>query len=535
MAHLVVTLAPVSAGIQVTWHLDGVAADAGDPLAQLPLSIAGAPTLRLGDDAVAATDHRGHLPLVTSLLEDDDGDRIQVWSAARATVGRVSLSYLAEPAADEPRPATPPLELRAEGGGFSGALKCFLVLPPGPEDATFELRWTGGGDRRLVSSLGELDGDDGVLTGTGLELLGDTYLMGGDLTDRHHRDGALSTWWLTAPGIDLDAFGARLGATYRLMSTTFDVPAHPYRVFLRTHPHRGVNGSAHPASFVMALNPEDPLDTAPLYETLAHELVHEWLRLDGPVEDVTWFVEGSADYYSLVLPRRAGMLDEDAFLEAVNFEARECWANPRRDLTVREAQQLFFTDFLAHRLPYARGMFYLADLDARIRRATTGRQSVDDVVREVVRRRGSGERIGLQQWCALVEDLVSVAEMPRLEAMVFTGVGGPGEDCFGSGFVHETVEVPVLDLGWDPSTFVTRRVTGLRPGGVAAEAGLREGEVLDLSRYPEIVRLDVGDVLDVGVIRNGEPARLALPLGGTVAPVPQWRSTSTRTQEQPQP
>ncbi len=205
------------------------------------------------------------------------------------------------------------------------------------------------------------------------------------------------------------------------MSEAFDAPAHPYRVFLRSHPHRGANASAHPASFVMAVNPADPLDEASLYETVAHELVHEWLQLDGPPEDVTWFVEGAADYYSLVLPLRAGLLGEEDFLRAVNTEARECYANPRRTLTLARAQQLFFTDFFAHRLPYARGMFYLADLDGRLRGATAGRQGVDDVVREVVRTRRAGHRVGVEQWCARVQEVLSEPERPVLQSLVLTG------------------------------------------------------------------------------------------------------------------
>lgn len=146
-----------------------------------------------------------------------------------------------------------------------------------------------------VSSLGEGDGREGELAGQGLELLGDIYVMCGDLVDRHHREGQLSVWWLMPPGIDVNAFTSRLGTTYQLMSDAFDASAHPYRVFMRAHPHRGGNASAHPASFVMAMNSADQLDEASVYETLAHELVHEWLHLDGPVEDVTWFVEGAAD------------------------------------------------------------------------------------------------------------------------------------------------------------------------------------------------------------------------------------------------
>lgn len=525
MAQLLVTLAVDPRGVLVRWRLDDVALDAGEPLAQLPRSIAGAPTVQLEDEAVAATDELGPIPLACRPAEDDDSVQLRRWSVGRSTAGPIEVSYLAEPVAVQPRPATPPLELRGEGAGLSGALKCFLVLPPGPEDLTFELRWNrpAGPDNWIaVSSLGEGDGHDGDLAGTGLELLGDTYVMCGDLADHHHRDGELSTWWLTSPGFDIEAFAARLGTTYRLMSEAFDAPAHAYRVFLRTHPNQGANASAHPASFVLAMNPAKPLDEASLYETVAHELVHEWLRLDGPAEDVTWFVEGAADYYSLVLPFREGMLDEEAFLRAVNFEARQCYANPRRDLTMREAQRLFFSDFLAHRLPYGRGMFYLADLDGRLRRATSGQRCVDDIVRDVVRIRRTGERVGIQEWCARVQQVLPDAEMPNLEAFVFTGFGVPGKDCFGPRFEAETIQVPVLELGFDPSTFLTRRVHGLVPGGPADRAGLREGEQIELPRYPELVRLNAGDVLNIGVVRDGETTQTTIPLTGETAPVPQW-------------
>ena len=47
-------------------------------------------------------------------------------------------------------------------------------------------------------------------------------------------------------------------------------------------------------------------------------------------------------------------------------------------------------------------------------------------------------------------------------------------------------------------------------------------EDVNLPRYPEIVRLDVGDVLEIGVTRAGETSRISLPLTGPTAPVPQW-------------
>jgi predicted metalloprotease with PDZ domain len=406
-----------------------------------------------------------------------------------------------------------------------------VLLPPGPEDLAFDLHWSTSTEPSSategwlgVCSLGEDASSSAPLTGEGLERFGDTYFMCGDLREHHLREGQLSTWWLTAPGIDVEAFHARLGTSYELMSQTFGAPAHPYRMFLRAQPHRGANASAHPASFVMAMNPSRPLDVGSLYETLAHELVHEWLHLDGSDHEKTWFVEGSADYYSLVLPLRAGMTDEAAFLEAVNFEARECYANPQRGLSIQQAQQLFFSDFMAHRLPYARGMFYLADLDARLRRETSQKVGVDDLVRDIVRDRSVGEHIGISGWCTRVEHILHRPEMPHLDDIVLTGAGRPCEDAFGSQFEMEMVDVPVPDFGFDASTLVTGHVRGLVLGGAADRAGLHEGEDIEPPRCPEIVRMNLGDSLDIKVSRRSETAVVTIPLTGETAVVPQWRT-----------
>lgn len=79
-------------------------------------------------------------------------------------------------------------------------------------------------------------------------------------------------------------------------------------------------------------------------------------------------------------------------------------------------------------------------------------------------------------------------------------------------------------MGFDPSTLITRRVRALAPGGAADRAGLREGDVPDLPRYGDIVRLNPGDVLNIGVTRDGNTTQLIIPLTGKTAPVPQWSS-----------
>jgi len=520
------------------WQLDGIAFDSGETLGQLCTSVAGAPAVDLADDAVAATDDLGPIPLTAGVDEVPDGTPVRRWRAARSTVGPVEFSYLAEPVAAEPRPTAPPLELRREGPGLSGALKCFLVLPPGPDDLTFEVRWKppSGEDAGVgwmaVSSLGEGLGRHGDLAGAGLELLRDTYVMWGPLADCHHRDGDISTWWLTKPAFDVEAFSTHLGTTYLLMAEAFDAPAHPYRVFLRASGHRGSNASAHPASFVMTMNPAAPLDMQKLCSTIAHELVHEWLQLDGPAEEITWFVEGAADYYSLVLPFRAGLIDEDAFLGEVNIAARLGYASPHRHLSLQQASRLYRSDFRAHRLPYARGMFYLADLDARLKEATSGGASVDDVVRHLIKARRAGTQFGLDQWCAYVGELLGHDERPALDDLVFTGNGRPGPGSFAP-FELKVVPVPVLDLGFDVSTFVTGRVQGVVPGGLADTVGVADGDAVTLPSYPEAIALNVENTLNISITRAGGTTQVAMPLGNQTTPVPQWhareRSDLTRS------
>lgn len=131
MTHLRVTLGVESDGLRVVWRLDGVALHAGHPMAQLPLSIAGAPAIVLDGEALAAADDAGPLRLVSAVQNDADGESVRRWRVERASVGPVEVSYLARPILDKPRPATPPLELRREGSG----LRRPQVLP-GPSAGT---------------------------------------------------------------------------------------------------------------------------------------------------------------------------------------------------------------------------------------------------------------------------------------------------------------------------------------------------------------------------------------------------------------
>ena len=99
---------------------------------------------------------------------------------------------------------------------------------------------------------------------------------------------------------------------------------------------------------------------------ILHEMVHSFMHARAG-EDGDWIVEGIAEYYSLALLRRSRTFSKRRYersLEKLREKGRDV-----DDLLVAHADHAVA----------ARGAVLLAELDERIRAATKGRKSLDDV------------------------------------------------------------------------------------------------------------------------------------------------------------
>lgn len=105
--------------------------------------------------------------------------------------------------------------------------------------------------------------------------------------------------------------------------------------------------------------------------TLVHELTHVFTRLRGADGD-DWITEAVAEYYSIELMRRAGLLSQ-----ARADKAQEWMANHGRQVKT-------LTSDRSHGPRTARGVQLLRELDAEIRKASKGKRSLDDLVRAVL-------------------------------------------------------------------------------------------------------------------------------------------------------
>ena len=197
----------------------------------------------------------------------------------------------------------------------------------------------------------------------------------GDLrTEREDIDGTLLQV-VRMPGSTLDTkalfrfLDGTLPALQRLLATT--VP----QLLLVSAPdpmwHGGISGER---SFFM--HADRPLRTPDHTSPYLHELFHV-LQDYKPAADADWIEEGLAEYYSLELQRRAGLVDGPAFARALGYFQRYGMWN----VNLTQQHDNAATNNSAPLVMYA--------LDQRIQRATAGKARLDDVVQLLVRNGGS--------------------------------------------------------------------------------------------------------------------------------------------------
>jgi predicted metalloprotease with PDZ domain len=305
----------------------------------------------------------------------------------------------------------------------------------------------------------------------------------------------------------------------------------------------------------------DPEEYEDLIYVIAHELFHVWnARRLRPAEMTPydllhpqaarslWIVEGLTDYYAHRALRFAGRWTQPQYLRHVADEAARAVASARHGLTLEEAAELAWQppdDEQANEWDayYARGHLVALALDAKLRAATDGRRSLDDVMRSLL---AAAEHAGgaLPINTAALARAVD-AEVAGLGADVLLWARTPEETTL----VAE--QLGALGLQLNVQVHPTRAYAGFvadREGGVlhvlsveaegpASEAGLRAGDrILQLdgaappAKWPEVIGAkSVGAPLKLEVQRS----RRRLQLRVYLAPLDEVDATLQPTAASP--
>lgn len=255
---------------------------------------------------------------------------------------------------------------------------------------------------------------------------------------------------------------------------------------------------------------------------LAHELFHEWngqtIRLAQPEALGYWFTEGFTDFYARRLLHRAGMLEGEVYLDSWNRKLAALAANPERGASAQRVAEAFWTERSVSAVPYERGDLIALFVDHAIGLASGGKRSLDDLMRTLASRAREGAPPFTNE--ALIAAIGEFAGAETAEIVRAWAVEGRepelAADLLGPEVELVPVEHALFDTGFDhEATLRDGVVRGVRAGGCAEQAGLRDG-----MRFASwSVRFgQVEQPIEVGIREGGQVRKIAyLPRGASVS------------------
>ena len=251
---------------------------------------------------------------------------------------------------------------------------------------------------------------------------------------------------------------------------------------------RSLGGTGLTNSFSLSMLPDTALGggAAPGMEVqwlLAHEMFHNWcghrVVPADPEQLAYWFSEGFTDFYTRRLLLRGGLITRDEYVQGLNTKIADLLGSPVAVAPNERIRADFWKNPAVKRLPYLRGDLVAVIADGAIRRASNGKQSLDDLMRAMVAEAGSAQlRVDTRMLLRRIEELAGETTAAHLQRVVVNGVlpeidARTYEPCL------ELRVVPLgnFDLGFDFETSRSkRRITGVVAGSRAQAAGLRDGQ-----------------------------------------------------------
>jgi len=517
--------------VDVTITLASVDSPTGAPLLRLPIVFANVDTIATTLQNLEATDADGMLPI--QVKDDPDGTAISYrnWIPARPVKGELTVRYRAPIPSTPPTLSGPPFGLSTEGGGLSGAGNTFILTPPTPENYKMDIRWdlaALGTRARGFSSFG--DGDVDIAEAGAAERLISAFFMAGPVRRYPEKPAAsgFSSVWLGSPAFDplpLMAWTEKLHSFYRGFFKT--EAQKPYRVFLRYNPINPNGGAGLHNSFIATFDQNTKPENLRLL--LAHEMFHTFSpgMNDGSgnrLDSTQWFSEGLAVYYQRLLPLRAGLIGPEEFLEDLNGTAARYYTNALNDTPNDQIAPRFWEDTRIRVLPYDRGSMYLAVVNDKIRKASSGKRSLDDLVLTLLDREKRGLTNTPEVWIELITKELGPGAKAEYEAMLAGAVMLPESDGFGPCFERRTMPLRRFELGFDPKVMNQnpRIIRGLVPGSEAEQAGLHNGDEIVLPVGLDSVQEDQKRTLTLQIRRNGKVFPVTYLPRGEAVETYQW-------------
>jgi predicted metalloprotease with PDZ domain len=210
-------------------------------------------------------------------------------------------------------------------------------------------------------------------------------------------------------------------------------------------------------------------------------MFHHWnggvLGLDEQPQTSFWFSEGFTEFYTRRLMLRAGLLDEQAWLDDVNDSLRQYVACPALRWSAARIRDAFFTDRAAGAHAYRRGDAIAMAVDDELSRRAGRAGGLDDWMRDLVARARGGEEISPERWFELLAERTDAEFAAHVRAVAVDGAPLRMPEDFGfPDYRLEPIAVHGYELGFDFAASVSGPgIVGVAEDSAAYRAGLRNG------------------------------------------------------------
>jgi predicted metalloprotease with PDZ domain len=253
-----------------------------------------------------------------------------------------------------------------------------------------------------------------------------------------------------------------------------------------------------------------------LKRIFGHEMTHTWTAKE---EVGKWFNEGNAVYYQGLLPWRAGLITTDQYLADINQTASRYYTNAMRHTPEDQVLAAFWDDTRIRVLPYDRGAMYFAVLNGKIRKASGGKRSLDDLIRTMVVRIKTDQPVSEAIWLDMLRREIGEDGPATHRAMMAGELMLPESDGFGPCFRRTPAKIRQFDMGFDNKSLLgaDKTIQGLKPDSEAAKAGVRDGDKVISGGASDSIQADVTRTVTLKLMRDGKPLSVTyLPRGQTV-------------------
>lgn len=430
------------------------------------------------------TDDKGIVPFkITEDVNKNDAV-LQHWVSTRAVTATALVNYVVPVAVPFPVKRGPHIDLQAAGGGLSGAFNGFLLLPPLRDTIDIRIIWHLPKGQMAVTTFGL---GNCTIKSSVTNLLNCQFLAGPLFS--YPVTGANKGFGMYALGRTKDEMNSSIAwpeKAYEQLRQQLNGSANEsFRFFIRTYDGGPLNsGVATNGSFLIYLPASQKATDPKLKSLVAHEMVHAFLLgLNSKTEGLDdWYNEGIADYLSIKIPYETGLYSKEYYDTLINQEAALYYTNIYRETPEKDIPAIKWSGRNAWSLGYSRGALYFTNLDAKLRRLTSGKVSVISLVNKITALNKKGVKADDSAWVQLLRKDAGEWAVDDWKTMMSGKLLLPEPDAYPGWEMHK-IQIGLFDMGFSlpKSIRAGEHIKRLAKDSPAALAGLQEGDEIAIT------------------------------------------------------